>query len=306
MSVPELGVLRKVSVREAWPHEATSFTPWLADHLDALGSVIGIPLEFEGREVAVETFSADILARNPQDDSLVLIENQLEGADHAHLGQIMTYLAGLEAQTVVWVASDFREAHLSALKWLNDHTEDPFALFAVKVRAVRIGDSPIAPMFEVMERPNRWERQLHALVQETGALSERGQFRKEFWTAYIDRFPDERRWGPPPAHSTRWRVLDDLGLVLSLYVAKASVGIFVRPPLRSPADGLFERLAPHADRLATALEADMGGPDSTHFLTKDRAANPEDRAAWPDVMDWLHSTADAYEAALREIFEGDN
>ncbi len=107
MTNPELGVLTDVDVRLAWAHEAHSFTPWLAQHLDALAVVIGIPLELEGREVSVETFYADILARNPQDGSLVLIENQLEATDHGHLGQIMTYLAGLEAETVVWVATSF-------------------------------------------------------------------------------------------------------------------------------------------------------------------------------------------------------
>ena len=96
MTTAELGVLVEANLRQAWSHEAHSFTPWLAEHLDQLSSVIGIPMEFEGREVAVDTFSADIIARNTLDDSVVLIENQLEGTDHNHLGQIMTYLAGLD------------------------------------------------------------------------------------------------------------------------------------------------------------------------------------------------------------------
>lgn len=111
-----IGRLTDIDPRIAWAHEARSFTPWLAQHLDQLGEAIGMPLKHHSSEVAVETFSADILARNTMDDSLVLIENQLEGTDHTHLGQIMTYLAGLEAQTVVWIATDFREPHLSAVK----------------------------------------------------------------------------------------------------------------------------------------------------------------------------------------------
>jgi len=137
-------------LREAWSNEAQEFTPWLAQNIDHLSDVIGITLEITGTEVAVETFSADILARNPMDDSIVLIENQLEVTDHTHLGQIMTYLAGLEAQTVIWIAPAFREPHLSAIRWLNKHTADGFSFFAVKARVVCIGKSPYAPIFEVV------------------------------------------------------------------------------------------------------------------------------------------------------------
>ncbi len=118
--------------------------------------------------MSVGSFSADLLARNPLDGSLVLIENQLEQTDHNHLGQILTYLAGLEAQVIVWIASDFRDPHLSAIHWLNDHTVDPFAFFAVQVKAVRIGDSPIAPLFEVVAKPNGWDRKLQQQVASPG------------------------------------------------------------------------------------------------------------------------------------------
>ena len=77
----KLGTLKNVNLREAWSHEAQDFTPWLADNLDRLSAAIGIPLELEGQEVSVDSFSADILARNPQNDSRVLIENQLEQTD---------------------------------------------------------------------------------------------------------------------------------------------------------------------------------------------------------------------------------
>jgi len=152
--------LTDLPLREAWKHEAHDFMPWLADNIDHLSEAIGIPLELTGTEVAVDSFSADVLARNPMDDSVVLIENQLEQTDHTHRGQIMTYLAGLDAHTVVWIAPAFREPHLSANRWLNEHTADGFSFFAVKARVVRIGDSPFAPIFEVVGKPDRWQRRL--------------------------------------------------------------------------------------------------------------------------------------------------
>ena len=55
--------LRDVVLREAWPHEANHFTPWLAANIDHIAEAIGIPLEMTGTEVPVGGFSADILAR---------------------------------------------------------------------------------------------------------------------------------------------------------------------------------------------------------------------------------------------------
>jgi len=145
------GRLTDIPLREAWPLEASAFTPWLAENIETLSQAVGMSLELTGTEVSVDSFSADILARDVRDDTIVLIENQLEVTDHRHLGQIMTYLPGVKAQSVIWIASDFRQAHLAAVQWLNEHTSDGFSFFAVKVRAVRIGDSPVAPVFEVLE-----------------------------------------------------------------------------------------------------------------------------------------------------------
>ncbi|TNF12951.1 MAG: hypothetical protein EP320_10210 [Rhodobacteraceae bacterium] len=192
------GRLVDLPLRDAWKHEAHQFTPWLAENIDHLSEAIGIPLELTGTEVAVESFSADILARNPMDDSVVLIENQLEQTDHTHLGQIMTYLAGLEAQTVVWIAPAFREPHLSAIRWLNEHTSDGFSFFAIKARVVRIGDSPYAPIFEVVEKPDLWQRKLTQRQSiDLGALFEhlKAQFPNDFFVedgqGYVIPYPDK-------------------------------------------------------------------------------------------------------------------
>ncbi len=153
--------------------------------------MIGIPLDLESREVDVGRFAADLLAGNPQDGSLVLIENQLERSDHSHLGQILTYLAGLEAKTIIWIAREFDEAHRSAVNWLNEHTTDPFAFFAVRLKVVQIGDSQLAPVFEIVEQPNEWDRRIHAVARESSELSELGLFRREFWEYFFRNYPGE-------------------------------------------------------------------------------------------------------------------
>ncbi len=299
MTIPDLGTLEEVNLREAWSHEAHSFTPWLAGHLDLLGNAIGVPLELEGQEVAVDAFSADILARNARDDSLVLIENQLETTDHSHLGQIMTYLAGLDAQTIIWIAADFREAHLSAIHWLNEHTADPFAFFAVKVKVVRIADSPMAPIFEVLAKPNLWERRLQAVAEETRSLSSIGEFRKAFWGHYLNRFPEEQAYGATGGYSNRWRTVGDL--VISSYVAKNDVGLFIRGRRGAKNQEVYDLLAPHEDLLAGRTGAALGQPDKSHFFGKDHAAVTADRAQWDALTDWLYEQTTLYVDALQEL-----
>ncbi|MEM9567485.1 MAG: hypothetical protein AAF974_04190 [Cyanobacteria bacterium P01_E01_bin.34] len=302
MDLPALGTLVEVNLREAWEHEAHSFTPWMSAHLERLSDAIGIPLELEGREVPVGPFSADILARNPMDDSLVLIENQLEETDHSHLGQIMTYLAGLEAQTIVWVASDFCEPHLSALQWLNDHTVTPFAFFAVKVKAVRIGNSPIAPVFEVMSRPNQWERQLKERAKGARPMSELGLFRKQFWTHYVERFPDERQYGAASGTSSRWRMIDGIPLKIVLFISNGRVGVFVRGDRGVSGEEVFEIVNPQMETLTQSFGAEFGAVGSNQFFKTACLQDTSVSDKWDELSDWLHNTANQYELILTEFF----
>ena len=210
----DFATLEDVDLRQAWAHEAAAFTPWLAANLERLGKVLGIPLEFGQAEAPVGRYAADILARNTRDESLVLIENQLEWSDHGHLGQVLTYLTGLKAKTVVWVAQDFREEHLSAIRWLNENTVDPFAFFAVKVRVVRIGQSPLAPLFEVVERPNGWDRRLHEVARSAQVIGPRGELRRAFWAHYSRRIPAAAADVAAGGGVSRWRVVAGTGLVV--------------------------------------------------------------------------------------------
>jgi hypothetical protein len=301
MTTADLARLETADLRSAWPNEAQNFTPWLFANLDRLADAIGIPLESDGAEVPVESFSADILARNPQDDSRVLIENQLECSDHTHLGQLMTYLAGLEAKTIVWVAADFREAHLSALEWLNESTDTEFAFFAVRVRVVRIGDSPLAPVFDVVARPNNWERRLHAAASRSTELSEHGKRNLTFWSRFLERHPDAReRIGEPCGAYSRWYRLESIDLVLSLFISKSKVGLFVRGRMGVSAEEVAERLEPHLTDLMKRT-----GPDSrvnvNGCLISQFDGNPYEPELQDELIDWLYAAADRYKTALEEV-----
>jgi hypothetical protein len=142
-----LGRLEKIELRDIWRTEAMDFTPWLAqsENLALLGEALGMELEIEAQERNVGPFRADILCKDALDGSWVLIENQLEHTDHTHLGQLLTYAAGLHAATIVWVAGRFTDEHRAALDWLNEVTGEKFRFFGVEVELWRIGSSPAAP-----------------------------------------------------------------------------------------------------------------------------------------------------------------
>lgn len=300
---PTIAPLTPANAREAWAHEAHHFTPWLADNIEGLSQSIGIPLELEGCEVSVDSFSADILARNPMDGTRVLIENQLEGSDHTHLGQIMTYLAGLDAKTVIWIATGFRDAHLSAINWLNEHTEESMAFFAIELKVVRIGDSPYAPIFDVVARPNAWERRLHAATSGSGEVSERTQKRAEFWRTYVNRIPGELdRYGKAGRASNRWQLLDGLDLIVSMYTSVEGVGIFIRGLSGADPEEVSLRLEPHQETLMAALEAERFDEvnGNGHFLHQWLPGNCEDPPDRDRLIDWLAGKAKLYESSLRE------
>lgn len=178
--------LTKVPLRDFWEEEAGDFTPWLADeeNINLLGETIGVELEVEAQEKNVGPFRADILCKDTVTNSSVLIENQLERTNHTHLGQLLTYAAGLEAVTVVWIAERFTEEHRAALDWLNEITDEGFSFFGLEIELWRIGDSPMAPKFNVVSHPNDWAKTASRISRSD--LSPTNQLYLEYWIGLRD------------------------------------------------------------------------------------------------------------------------
>lgn len=300
MTAITFGRLSDLPLRDAWSHEARDFTPWLAENIDHIAEAIGIPLELTGQEVRVESFAADILARNPTDDSLVLVENQLEVTDHTHLGQIMTYLAGLEAQTVVWIAPSFREPHLSAIRWLNEHTADGFSFFAIRLRVVRIGDSPFAPVFEIAEKPNDWDRRLTASRKGSeGGSTALGDRREAYWSAYVERHPGTR----VPVNRGGWISFTPDGAPSAkvvLWVGKTETGIFVRGHSSLAAGEFADLIAPNIPAIQATLGVETIPGDGI-WLGQRRSGGLEDLSGWPGLQDWQEQQLERYIAALNDV-----
>src|SRR5947209_1954124 len=198
----ELGRLESIDPRDIWTHEAQDFTPWLVSNADRLSEALGIDLELDGAEQPVGGFKLDLVGRDITNDAVLIVENQLATTDHSHLGQVLTYAAGTAASTIVWIATAFREEHRQALDWLNENTGEDVHFFGVELQVVKIGDSPPAPLLNLVVQPNEWQKQVRAAIQRS-AVTGKGALYAQFWPNLLERVHGEypewtrsRRAGP--------------------------------------------------------------------------------------------------------------
>ena len=182
----QLGKLEKVPLREVWKHEALNFTTWLAqdENLKLLSNEIGIDISLIQTEASVGKFSVDILAEEENTNRKIVIENQLESTDHDHLGKIVTYASGFDAEIIIWIVKDVRDEHKQAIDWLNENTNEKINFFAINIELWRIENSPLAPKFNIISKPNNWAK---ALKKSSSTISSNNttdlkMLQLEFWT----------------------------------------------------------------------------------------------------------------------------
>jgi hypothetical protein len=189
-----LGTIERVDIREIWPNEAADFTPWLAENLATLGKALGLDLELQTQEAPVGGFSLDILARDVRSGRPVVIENQLGQTDHTHLGQLLTYAAGFDANVIVWIAKEFRDEHRQALDLLNHRTGEESEFFGVEVELWKIAESPAAVNFNLVSTPNEWRKQTVNSPRAGGPVSEKGGKYREFFQGLIDTLRERHQF----------------------------------------------------------------------------------------------------------------
>lgn len=182
----ELGKLEKIELREVWRHEALDFTRWLArkENIALLSKEIGIDIEVIETEMSVGRYNVDIYARDTESNKKIVIENQLENTNHDHLGKMLVYAAGLDADIAIWIVKDVNEEHRQAVEWLNDNSFEKINIFLVKVELWQIDNSPIAPKFQVICEPNNWAKVLKQQSKENVSDLELKQM--EYWQGFVD------------------------------------------------------------------------------------------------------------------------
>ena len=302
-----LGQLHKVDIRNVWSNEAQDFTPWLAEeaNITLLGDTIGIELEVEAQEKDVGPFRADILCKDTATGNWVLIENQLERTDHSHMGQLITYAAGLKAVTIIWIASRFTDEHRAALDWLNEITDGDFNFFGLEMEVWKIGESAAAPKFNIVCAPNNWTQTVSnkKKVIEQGDLTGAKQLQLEFWTALREFILDhDTVIKPTKPWAGTWMgfSIGRSGFYL-VAVASTQDSESTSPDCHHlrvefvMADDYEKGFFAQLESQKSAIEAEFGGPivwaetpgkkQSKVFIKK--TVNLEDRDQWPAYHAWL-------------------
>lgn len=298
----QLGKLKKVPLREAWKHEALNFTNWLAqaENLQLLSDEVGIDISLIQTEASVGKFSVDILAEEENTNRKVVIENQLESTDHDHLGKIITYASGFDAETIIWIVKEVRDEHKQAIDWLNENTNEKVRFFAINIELWKIGDSELAPKFNVISKPNNWSKALKKSSGATnqGKVTDLKLLQLDFWTELNEFFNSNESTvntrTPRPQH---WYDLS-LGCgqkaYLSLVVHKrdgyCSVEVYIPNS---------KELFAYLEKQKEEIEAESGiqfewmelpEKQASRIIVKHTGFNLQDTDSWSKHHQWLLNT----------------
>lgn len=306
-STPLIGSLEFVAIRDAFRKEPRDFTTWLETHIDELGKRLRLNLSDVRREVRVGDFILDLLCQD-EDGGTVIIENQLERTDHDHLGKVLTYLVNMDAATAVWITTEPRAEHRRVVDWLNQSTPDNISFFLVKVEGVRIGTSPLAPLFTVLASPDAQTKQIGEGKKE---LADRHLRRREFWTGLVEKTKGRTRLFAnisPGVENWISTGAGKSGVSFQYWILLRSVGIQMYIDYDTESGeknkAIFDAL--HAQK--DAIERDYGGP--LEWERKDHArscrigATMDDhglmhRELWPELQDKMIDGMIRLDKALR-------
>ena len=187
-----LGRMLKVTdLRDIWPNEQRDLSKWLAkpENLKTLSDAIGIgDIVLEERESRIGDYFADLYAKEDGTGRKIIIENQLESTNHDHLGKIITYAAGKNAEIVIWIVKKARDEHKQAIEWLNQYTDENLGFFLLEIELWKIDNSLPAPKFNIVEAPNDWAKSLQTMDD----LSEVKALQLNFWQHFKEYASDQR------------------------------------------------------------------------------------------------------------------
>ena len=311
---PLLGRLEQVDLRNVWLSESGDFTPWLAEepNISLLADTLGMDLEVEAQEKSVGPYRADIVCKDTTDGSMVLIENQLEKTDHTHLGQLLTYAAGLDAVTIVWIAERFTDEHRAALDWLNEITGEKVSFFGLEIELWKIGTSPIAPKFNVVSKPNDWIKGGGGGSRGGAVVTETKQLQQDYWRDFRELLAERKSsLKPQKAHPQHWLTVSigrrnfHMSALINTSGERIGVELYLQG---SDAKKHFKQLETEKAK----IEQQIGQPldwrelptkEASRILLMRADSSIKDSAHWPEQHNWLADHLEKFNSVFRPLIQ---
>ena len=296
----KISKLQKVNLRKVWPREDANFTTWLEENIDHLTDALGFNIHIESREQPVGPFKVDLYGED-DDGRKVIVENQLEKTDHTHLGQVLTYLANLDAKVAVWISGDPVEEHRKAVAWLNETAPDDVAFYLVRVEAVTIGDNaPVAPLFTVVEKPGDTVKQIGAAKKDD---AHRHTMHQKYWAHFLEKMNEQSDicQSLSPAKNSWLTVSFGVsGVYMYVMVTQKHVRteIYIDTGDKERNKKIYDYLESKKDR----IESDFGGELQWRRLEGNKASKVENWLHGVNVAnedDWEKITAFLTDSAMR-------
>jgi hypothetical protein len=302
-----LGKIEKVNLRKAWKNEATDFTNWLADdkNMNLLSDEVGIDINLIETETNVGNFNVDIFAEDAGNDRKIIIENQLERTDHDHLGKVITYASGLDAEIIIWIVREAREEHRQAVDWLNNHTDEDLNFFLIRIEVWKIDDSPPAPKFSIVAKPNDWAKAVKRSARET-QLTDTKLMQRDFWNKFIEFVSDKEvpysleKAKPQHWYSIRIGTSDaKIGLLVNTRENTIGCEFYIHDN-----DNLFKYLQERSKE----IEENIGKKLIWMPLSERKASRVkieregilENEDKWDEYMPWLHDMSKRFYKVFRD------
>lgn len=312
MAEIKLGQLEQVDLRSIFPDEAHDFTPWLKqdENLALLGQTLNIDLELESTEKQVGQFRADILCKNAETDEWVLIENQIERTDHKHLGQLLTYAAGLDAVTIIWIADTFTDEHRAALDWLNEKTEENIRFFGLEFELWQIGNSNVAPKFNICSQPNNFTKSIHTAANQSLEDSKLKTMQLGFWNDFEDFLLKKKcnltfkRAEPKNTFSKRIGIpgLKLTAALVSTSGSNPSLGQSLQFRIVCSNDDSYNQFKDVIDSLSNFDEGPLSWKTEEGMKRKTASTllniNLDDKGSWERGFEWLQKRFESFTSEL--------
>ena len=224
----------------------------------------------------------------------VIIENQFGRTNHGHVGQILTYLAGIEgAKTVVWIAESIQADHRAAADWLNNNTTEQFSFFAIEIELWRIGESAPAPRFNVIASPNDWTKAVKVSVP---GERESHRVRLAYWASFADYLKEKRsNFQIRRSNKDHWHTFpigrSGFHLAATISTAQDRIGVELYAP-NDVNKAAFRALHEQKEVIEREINAqlewqELPGKKAMRIVVFKHDVDPADENQYPEIQAWM-------------------